>query len=262
MNVDTLIIQSHRDDRPAWIDRCLDSVRTWAETSGHAYRFVGDEMMAAIPADWRRATGRYPQIAADLGRLYLLRDALAQGVRQAVWLDADVLVFAPDKFDPCPETPHAFGREIWIEDDGVGGYRARRNVHNATLAFRANEPVLGFYIHACERILGRIAADGSGSSVPAQILGPKLLGALHNLVGFPLIDDVAMTSPPVIRDLADLGDGRALACLRAASDVAAAAANLSASVLDGEDDAVARAIDRLLAEPDALAPSRHERRAS
>ncbi len=254
---DTVILQSHRDrGRPAWIDRCLATVRDWAEGRGHVYRFVGDEMMRAVPAPWRSATEHYPQIAADLGRLYLIRDALAAGARQAVWVDADVAVFSPPDFAPEIAASHAFGREIWIESDARGRPRARRNVHNACMAFRPDQPVLAFYIHACETILARIVNDGAGRAVPAQIIGPKLLNALHSITPFPLIDDVAMLSPSVVRDLAGIGDGRALACLQDDMDAPASAANLSASLLGIDDEAMAAAvIDRLLAEPGLLRPA-------
>lgn len=253
-----VVIQSHRDNGlPAWIGRCMESVRGWTARNGFDYRFVGDAMMDRVPEAWRCATAAYPQIAADLGRLYLIRDALEGGAETALWLDADVLVFAPRRFDPLIDADHAFGREIWIESRD-GGFRARRNVHNAVVLMRRANPVLDYYIHTAERILGRITDQDTPARVPPQIIGPKLLGALHNITGFPLIDTVAMLSPPVLGDIAG-GDrrsskGEALACLQAALLARADAANLSASLLD--DDARAdRAIDRLLTDPDLLGPA-------
>ena len=48
----TLVIQSHRMPLPApWMQRCLDSVRTWAEARGFDYRFLDDELFDLVP-DW------------------------------------------------------------------------------------------------------------------------------------------------------------------------------------------------------------------
>jgi len=69
--------------------------------------------------------------------------------------------------------------------------------------------VLGFYTHACEQVLGRIAADGAGASVPAQIIGPKLLSALHNIATFPLIEDVATTGGQAVEAVDVLRDAGA-----------------------------------------------------
>ncbi|MEQ8665969.1 MAG: hypothetical protein RIC16_09600 [Rhodospirillales bacterium] len=251
-----VILQSHRETGlPPWIGRCLDSVREWCAEHGHDYRFVGDEMLDLVPSAWRSATGRYPQIAADLGRLYLLRDALDTGAGTAFWLDADVVVLDRAQFDPLIAGSHAFGREIWIESVSGGGFRARKNVHNAAIMMRPGNPVLAFYTHAAERIVERLATDGGGDRVPPQIIGPKLLGGLHNIVGFPLIESVGMLSPPVLADIAAGSDGAALNCFRAHLEVPVRAVNLSASLID--DDAVAdAALSRLLDDPERLCPHR------
>jgi hypothetical protein len=88
-----------------------------------------------------------------------------------------------------------------------------------------------------------------------QLIGPKLLTALHNLIGCPVVEAAAMLSPAVEADLVD-GDGAALALLRRHSLAAPAGANLSASTVGGAIRAadMPRVIDRLLAEPALLAP--------
>ena len=182
-----VVLQSHRDTGlPEWIGACLESVRQWAGDAGHVYRFVGDEMMHAVPEPWRAATAHYPQVAADLGRLYLLRDVIEGGADTALWLDADVAVLDPGRFDPLNGEPFAFGREVWVETLPGGGYHARTNVHNAAIMMRPGNPVLDFYIYAAERVLERLTETGGAAHVPPQVIGPKLLGALHNIAGFPL----------------------------------------------------------------------------
>jgi len=240
----TLVIQSYRSkSEPDWIAACLESVRAWATGQGWDYRFVGDEIADRVPDGYREgAQGRWPVIT-DLARLLLARDALAEGRGRVIWVDADVLVFGAEGPDvtAAGEAGYGFSRELWVQPDG-DGLRVYRNVHNALCWFAPGNPVLDFYIHACERIVGRL--DGGA---PNQIVGPKLLTALHNMLGFPLLDDVGMASPLVARDLA-AGGGAALERLIAESPMPLRAINLCASLVGREvdgvrmDDALMRAV--------------------
>jgi hypothetical protein len=50
---DTIVIQSFRNhDIPAWIQRCLDSVRNWAALHGHDYSLAGDEFYLLCGPDY------------------------------------------------------------------------------------------------------------------------------------------------------------------------------------------------------------------
>lgn len=245
----TLILQSYRNEAvPDWIGQCLDSVRGWATCNGFTYRFAGDEIFERLPADYRAAAaGRMP-ILADLARLLWIRDELAAGADRAVWLDADVMVFDAARLTLPAGVGHAFGRELWVQPDNGGRLQVRRNVHNAVALFEPGDTFLPFYIDACRQIVG-----DAGPSVPNQIVGPKLLTALHNIVGFELIDAVGMLSPLVVRDVA-AGGGPAVERLRAAVPGPLGAANLCASLAGGTrdgvdltDDVMQAACDRLLA---------------
>jgi len=244
----TIVYQSQRPEGlPAWLETCLGSVRSWSEDRGFAYRFYGDEIFERVPAWYRDKTAAYPQVATDLGRLRLARELLDEGYERTVWLDADVLVFDPENFRINVETGSAFGREVWVQADGKGGLRAYRNVHNAVALFCRDDTFLDFYADACERIIGR--ANGG---LPPQIVGTKLLTALHNIVGFQLIDAVAMASPPVVRDIAG-GGGAALDRLSRELEAVPEAVNLCSSLEGAVTDGVnldaalmAAAVNRLL----------------
>jgi hypothetical protein len=217
-------------------------VRRWARAAGFHYRRFGDELFDPIPEHLQDRLCAQPVVASDLARLLALRRALEEGYHAAVWCDADFLVFAPDRLT-LPAEPYAVGREVWIEDRGAGrAPRARVKVHNAFLLFRRGNPFLDFYIDAVERLLG--AHPGPYSP---QFAGPKLLTALHNIVGFPVAERAGMLSPPVIRDLV-AGGGPCLELFRARSPEPAAGANLCASLAGGRemaDAAVEQAIDAL-----------------
>ncbi len=238
-----LVLQSHRAPLPApWLTRCLASVEGWADAAGYDYRFIGDELFDLIPDDLHERVRGQPVVASDLARLLVLRAALDEGFEAAVWCDADFLVFAPERLS-LPRDPWAVGREVWIEDRGAGRTpRARVKVHNAFLLFRRGNAFLDFAIDAVLRLLA--AHPGP---YPPQFAGPKLLTALHNIVGFPVAERAGMLSPPVIRDLV-AGGGPCLELFRARSPALPAGANLCASLAGGREMAdalVEEAITRL-----------------
>ena len=84
--------------------------------------------------------------------------------------------------------------------------------------------------------------------VPPQLIGPKLLTALHNVVGFPLSDAVGMASPLVLRDLA-AGGGPALDVLLSSGGDRNGGFNLCSSLIgtrtDGVDIAERMALDAI-----------------
>jgi len=225
---------------PPWIERCLASVRDWSALRAFDYRFVDDALLGLVP-DWYRekADGVLP-IVTDLARLRLIQALLAGGYERAIWLDADVLIFDPNDFEIGVTAQYAFGREIWVQSAGGNRLRTYRNVHNALTVFVAGNDFLDFYAHACEAIVGR---HRSGGMAP-QIVGTKLLTALHNLIGFALVDDVAMFSPLVVRDVT-AGGGAALERLCEETPGRIRAANLCASLVGRTVDGVAVAADLL-----------------
>lgn len=227
----TLVVQSFRPDPPEWVARCLDSARAWAADAGFAYRFVGDELFDLLPGWVRDKTAARPMVASDLARLLLIEAALAEGWDAVVWLDADVLVSDPARLTAALDLPAGYllGREAWVQPDYAkrarpAALRARKSVHNALLAAAPGNAFLPFYREAATRILAR----HDGPMVP-QLIGPKLLTALDNMIGLPATWAVNMASPLVLRDLAE-GGGPALDLLYARSEAPPAALNLCQSL--------------------------------
>ncbi len=255
-----LVIQSHRQPLPwPWLENCLATVRGWAEANDFDYRFVDDALFETLPSEVRRKTRERPVVASDLARLLAIREALAAGYDAVVWMDADSLVIDPWRLQ-IPDVPYALGREVWVQPESRG-YRARVKVHNAFLLFQAGNPFLDFYIHAADRIIRR----HDGTMVP-QLVGPKLLTVLHNIIAFPVVEEAAMLSPAVAGDLlanagSDLGAGAspALDLFRARCVAAPAVVNLCGSLVSNRGGLgelspgeVADLVDLLLAEPTLL----------
>lgn len=225
----TIVIQSQRPGTlPRWQRRCCDSVRAWARFHGFEYNFCGDELFRRLPPNLREKLRDQPVVATDLARLLWLRECLNNGYERAIWCDADLLIF--EDFLPLA-SDHAFGREIWIQGR-EGGLHSYRRIHNAWLAFEAGSPILPFYIDRALAMLERVRMP-----VVPQFIGPKLLSALHNIVGFTIEERVGMLSPLAMRDIL-LGGGDALDELRRGHSEGLCAVNLCASYVDKESDGV------------------------
>lgn len=222
----TVVIQSYRETGvPAWMTRCRTSVETWAEECGWAYRFLGDELFDLVPDPIRTKFATQRPLLADIARLKWAHQIFeaGAGIERVVWLDADVLVFAPENIEIPAQADFAVGRQVWVQPGAKDKLRAYRQVHNAVLAIRRSSPTLEFLIQEMTTIADR--HDGPASP---QLLGPKLLTALHNIVGFSVIEGVGMASPSVLTDIIE-GGGPALDLLLKESPTALGALNLCSS---------------------------------
>lgn len=193
----TVVYQSYRSSgSPAWIDRCLASVREWAEARAYHYVFVGDELFDLVPAWYRARVGGQILPMTDLARLELAARFLAEGYERAVWIDADVLVFDPQRFEINVNNSFTFSREIclYLED----GWCVERAVNNSVAVFQRENTFLPFYIECCKWIVRQ--KDGVISPVD---VGPVFLTNLYKIMPFPLVTTVGLFTPPILDDLVD-----------------------------------------------------------
>lgn len=176
---------------------CLDSVRSWADRQGFDYRFEGDALFDRVPARLRSKLRRRPAMMSDLARLLWCREALQDGATWVVWLDADTLIFAPHRLNLNAVADAVFGQEYWLQEAQGERRRVYRNVHNAFCMFHQDSPTLPFLAAVSARLLSSADLD----RVPEQFVGPKLLTALHNTVGFDLDARFGAVSPLLARRL-------------------------------------------------------------
>ena len=139
-----LVLQSASDAQAAtpWLARCLASVRDWAQGVGADYAFHGDAALALAPDWYRDKAGAKIPVVTDLVRLLLIEEALTGAYDAALWLDADFLLAAPDRFRPV-DAPGGFavGREVWVDADPKRPDRLKtwRGPHNACLMVRRGD---------------------------------------------------------------------------------------------------------------------------
>ncbi len=226
------VFQSAASSRPQWVDGCLDSVIDWCKHAGYQHRFLGDDLFDCVP-DWYmdKVAGRLP-IAADYARLWHCRKLLNEGEQQVLWLDADTLVIDVDW--RLPSQSHTlFGEECWVQRSERGNLQVKRQPHNAFSAFRRDSPVLDFLLEAT----GSIIARADPQFISPQMVGPKLLKALHNIVHFDLVPAAGALSPEVIQAIVD-GGGAALERFLDERRCETTMVNLCASLHQQSDDGV------------------------
>lgn len=258
----TQVIQSHRQPLPAaWYQPCIESVRDWSARSGYDYQWLGDELFDLLPVDLRRKTAQQPVVASDMARLAAMRQALTSGYDRVVWFDADTLVIAPERL-LLPAQDHVFGREVWVQpsmrgtekitaDVSPDRLRVYDKIHNAFMCFSAGNPFLEFYLYAAQRLVA-----GHQGPMVSQLVGPKFLATLNNLLKLPVLESAAVLCPLVLQDLLQGSiAGAALQLFRRHTRVTPAALNLCGSmVTDGSvDDADMTAlIERLSTDSAAM----------
>jgi hypothetical protein len=243
----TIVFQSYRTQQvPAWISTCMGTVRAWAAQQGFDYRFYDDAFLGYAPPWFRDKAQQSICPVTDLARLVVARELLAQGYQRTVWVDADMLVFAPEQLRVEQVQDFSFCHELWVQVDAAGALQLVHRVNNAITVFCAGNVQLGFFIDACLRI-GRHKAQ-----IGKLDVGTKFLTELRAVMPYPLLENVGMLSP---RMLYEITGGEALHLRRYAQGlpVPLACANLCASMqgrtLQGVvcDDALyARVIEVLL----------------
>ncbi len=242
----TIILQSHRDDAPAPIVTCVESVRAWTTRAGHAYEFIGDALFDPLPPWFVDGVRGNRVMMSDLARLLWLREQLS-AYELAVWVDADVLVFAPAQFAIRCDGDYGVCRETWVRRGGRGQFLATQGLHNAVLAFRRGSPLLDFYIRACEEVVRH-----RGAELAPHALGPDLLGRFGDVLGAHVLPNIGLFGPVVTAGIA-AGKERAVRAYMEAAGEPVYAANMCASFLDRPPErgglslrTLQRAIDRLL----------------
>lgn len=245
----TIVYQSYRTSGvPAWIDRCMGTVRSWASTQGFDHAFIDDRLFDYAPQWYRQKVNNHVLLVSDLARLLVARELLGCGYERTIWVDADVVIFDPDRFAIGVTEGYAFCREVWVGRKEDGGELTRwEGVNNAVSVFVAGNVFLDFYIHAC---LSLVAHKDRIHRLDASTY---FLTTLHGLMGLPLLNEVGMLSPVMMADL-DRGTDAALRAYMARLGTPIRAANLCSSfrgsLRDGvpvDDRLFEASIDRLLA---------------
>lgn len=246
-----VIFQSYRTQNvPSFIASCLESVKQWASGKGYAYHFFDDALFDLLPAWFREKVQHKILPMSDLGRLYAARQLLAEGFETAVWMDADLYIYDPQRFDIDVEQPFLLTKEVWITPSFLSLPCISVRVCNAVMVFGKGNPFLDFYIfsaeqlvknreHWVERFRGsndlryllfslKNTLKPMRDDVPVAIIGTIFLTELHKLFPLPLIENIGLFSPALLKDIA-YGNGRLMQRYKALFSEPIYAANLCGS---------------------------------
>jgi hypothetical protein len=243
----TVVLQTFRTTNvPIWMQRCMASVRAWAELHGYDYEFMDDRIFDLCGADYLAQVGDNKRSITNLARLELIRLRLAGQYERAAWLDADTFVFAPAAFRMDISAGYAFAREVWVDRDRVGGTVIFDRVHNASCVFTRGQADLDFFIRTARYIAATRQIRESYQ------VGVRLLSGLQYPMGFPLLQDSGMFSPAILHALVN-GDNELIAILARGHAHPVHAANLCLSLIGAPspfwnstpEDTAMKAMDRL-----------------
>lgn len=207
----------------------MASVRAWTEARGYTYRFFDDGFFDYAPGWFRQRVGNRILPVTDMARLRAAQALLAEGWERVVWIDADMLVFAPALLEVDAPAGYAFVREMWTSARG-GQVVADERVNNSVSVFCRGNPMLDFYVHACERA-------AASRQLSDWHIGTALLTTLHRVIGLPLLEGVGIASPNLLRELAT-GGTRFCTAYMAAVGTPLAAINLCGSFAGRTADGV------------------------
>ncbi|HEY3798934.1 MAG TPA: hypothetical protein VGL58_11325 [Caulobacteraceae bacterium] len=193
----TLIVQSYRNHNvPAWIARCMASVRAWATEQGFDYQVAGDDSFALCGADYLAAVGDNVRSITNLSRLILVQRAHAAGYERAVWLDADIFVFAPEQLRIELTSRYGFAREAWLMRGEDDRWTAAEGVNNSVFACMAGEPDLAWLIGALRHVALHRRIESNYQ------VGGDFIKGLRASLAFEALEHFGMYSADVVRALA------------------------------------------------------------
>ena len=245
----TVVLQSYRTEGvPAWIVRCIESVRDWAARQGYAHQFIGDSLFERVPGHLRARTD-IPRLAlTDLARLGLLREQLASGYDRVVWMDADILVFQPEAFRLPACDGALLCHEVWTELDAAGRLVAQNKLNNAMMLFERGHPLLDFLAYTGRRMLELTRPE----HLHPVMLGPRLLTGLAQQLPIDANTQIANLSPVLLRALARGDAPQLLAEFMRMHGFPVHAAHLCGSLADSTDQRMTGANRVALSEDDLL----------
>lgn len=199
--MNTIVLQSFRTrDVPEWLALCMNSVKDWATASGYAYHCLDDRFFEFAPAPVHERCAGNLYAITDICRLRWMQQELDAGWQRVVWLDADVLVFAPRLLDIATRSGHGFAHEVFLHVRDNGEFSVMEGCNNALMVFEARgRAMLDRYVDAS---MARLDALPAGT-VPRTALGPGLLKEWLQQESLELIDGIGLFSFAIMHQIGE-----------------------------------------------------------
>jgi hypothetical protein len=198
MSGSVVVFQSAPKVHAAWVDRCMSSVARWAAVHGADYLELTDPDFLGLVPDWVVAKcEQWTNPVTDLARLLAARELLGE-YDAAVWVDADVFIWAPDHFSLPITRTAVFAWERWPD----GRLRFLDNVSNFVCSFAAGAAFLQRHIADVEAVIRQAVPP-----LKLGVAGTSLLTRQYDRSAFGLIGDVANFSPVLLEAIRVGGEG-------------------------------------------------------
>ena len=92
----------------------MTTVEEWAAHTGADYRFLDDRFLEYAPSWYREKVENDIYLVSDLARLKVAKEFLSNNYQRTIWVDADVLVFDPEKFTVEFPEGYVLCRQAWM----------------------------------------------------------------------------------------------------------------------------------------------------
>jgi hypothetical protein len=128
----------------------------------------------------------------DYARLVAARQLLDEGFDRVIWVDADVAVFDPERFDVGVTHGYSFCREVWHDLTLLGRPLFKLTVNNSVSVFCRDEKIIAPYLDDAAQILR------GQSPLSAVSIGTEYLHAKRQRETFPLLTNVGIFGPEMM----------------------------------------------------------------
>ena len=187
-SVAVTVFQSSSDFPDGWLAECLGTVREWCVAQGFEYQFLDDALFEKSPPPCGISYKATP-ILADLA-VHLLGSTWRKGVSPSGWMLTRC-------FRSSLDSRPGAGSELWravLEKSESGDIRAPAQCFHDV---PGRQPRIAFLHHVAHSMIARV----DPAAIAPQMVGPKLLKALHNLASFHLHPEAGALSPGMAEEL-------------------------------------------------------------
>ena len=183
---------------------------------------MGQRVAFEIAAWARQRCGDNIYAVTDICRLQWMHNLLTETYERVLWVDADVLIFAPDVLAIDTQSGHAFAHELFLcMDNSPNGFTPQEGINNAFMVFeRKGLAVLEQYQAAS---LARVR-DAEPGPIPRTALLPLNLDAMH-ASRFEALPGIGLFTLGLMQEIAS-GGGRLTRAYHKLTPAPLGAANL------------------------------------
>ena len=160
--------------------------------------------------EWLRLkAGEKITIITDFARLKLMQRLLLEGFERVIWFDADVLVFDSKSLTVPEELTYGFSPEVWISRGEDGELLCSRRINNSICFFsQKSRDLLSWLLMTAESVMASLPAPRDHLEI-----GTRLLTAIDATQKLPLLRNVGLVGPPLMKAILEEDENTIRACM-------------------------------------------------